>query len=217
MSRSRIRFVRTPARYGVAIAVGILMFAASACTEEQYVWWEQQADEVSDEDVRDFCASRLEYCSEVVERLRVVIDDLTRSVTIEWGERFSGPWRSLFLPEPYRTLCSAMDGSGCWSLHYDLKGDWTRPPYRVSCLTDGEPSQMFEWDGNRSRLFGWNGDISRMLERNREEWEEWQWNFEHADEAVGCIFSQMMGWIVTPTGTAQVVIDGVSSNILPSK
>ena len=175
--------------------LAVLMLAVGACTDDQYAWWERQGGEISDEVVRDFCAERLEYCSNTSERLTAIVGELKgkqddsagasseRSVKIEWGEsHYAGS--STRLSQPYSLLCSTT-GPVCWTLRYELEGDWGLPPFNVYCLTDGKVSQEF------------------ILQ------------LEYGTEPVGCVFIQPGGR--GPTGSAQVVIDGVWSNILPSR
>ena len=175
----------------------VLVLTVAACTDDQYLWWERQGDEISDEDVREFCADRLEYCSEAADRLTTVVDELRgpqngatgtgseRSINIVWGKRHYG-YRALHLPEPYRSWCGAYDRFLCWTLHYEFVGDWA-PPYRVECYNNGKPFHEFEADS-----MYWSA-------------------------SVGCIYKQRVGWSRSATGTAQVVINGVGSNLLPSQ
>ena len=183
-------------RWHAPAILAVLVLAVTGCTDDQYLWWERQGEEISGEVVRDFCVDRVEYCSNAAERLAAVVEELKgreddaaessteRSVRIEWGESYYAD-TSASLPRPYSVFCGILGGSVCWTLRYELEGDWGRPPYKVYCLTDGEVSQEF---------------VLQLI---------------FSVEPVGCIFMQRDGR--GPTGSAQVVIDSVFSNILPSK
>ena len=183
--------------HGLAV-LAVLVLAVTACTDDRLLWWEAQADEISDEVVRDFCVDRVEYCSDLAERLTAVVDELKgtlngstgatseRSITISWGENYYGE-SARSLPQPYRSICGHEDYYACLTLRYELIGDWRSQPYYVECLTDGIFFQRFVWDVNGS------------------------------DQPIGCIFPYRLGPASTGTGTAQVVFGGDYSNILPSR
>ena len=174
-------------------AVTILF--ASACTEVQHDWWERQSDEISDEEARDFCnesRDRQEYCLRVADRLIKAAQpgQQDRQVAIEWGRPVDR--RDAVRLARVGVACEpiVLDGPRCWLLEYEFLGDWSRPPRLVKCLTNGEPSRYGPSE------FWWDPDD---------------------DSTVGCVYLEQVAWAKRPTGTAQVVVEGVKSNILPSK
>ena len=120
---------------------------------------------------------------------RAIQDETERQIRIEW--RPVDRWDVIRLARS-GVLCEpvVLDGLRCWTLHYTFAGDWSPPPRLVECLTNGEPSLVGPSE------FWWDPDDGTV---------------------VGCIYLEHVAWAKQPTGTAQVVVDGIESNILPSK
>ena len=184
-------------KFKICVAV-VTVLVAAACNDDQHAWWERQSAEISDEEVRDFCnesAARQRYCLHAADRLTKAVqsdlqDGVKRQVRIEW-HRPADWWDATRLARS-GVLCEpvVLDGPRCWTLNYVFIGDWSPPPRLVRCLTNGEPSPV------GPSQFWWDPDDRSM---------------------VGCVYLEHGAWVKRPTGTAQVVVDGVASNILPSK
>lgn len=111
----------------------------------------------------------------------------TREVHIQWGERYYGTLDGTLGGR----ICATLDGPTCWTLSYSLEGGPWQPPYWLQCLNDGAPS-------SRPILLRSRPDtLPNIVD-------------------TGCIY-WTPGWGSTRTGTAQVIVNGVRSNILPSK
>ena len=178
--------------------MAVTVLVAVACNDDQYAWWERQSDEISDEVVQDFCnesRDRQEYCLVAADRLIKAVqsdsqEPQDRRVRIEWtNARDAG--RLLRLAR-LGLGCEplVLEGPKCWLLDYEFLGDWSPAPRLVRCLTNGEPSRFGPSE------FWWDPDDKNV---------------------VGCVYLEHVGWVKRPTGTAQVVADGVASNILPSR